>query len=151
MQKIVDISYQKEEFKKIISIKQIEEWSKEIIKQVRMENIFFSIFFCDDQTMTDLNKNYRNIDKTTDVLSFSQIEGEEIIWTNKKFIGDIVISMPQAVRQSEEIGKPALSEVKFLILHGFLHLLGYDHETDNGEMDKIQKDIYLKISGETIE
>ena len=151
MQKIVDISYQKEEYKKIISIRQIEEWSKEIINQVRLENIFFSIFFCDDQTMTDLNKNYRDIDKTTDVLSFSQLEGEEIIWTNKKFIGDIVISIPQAVRQSEEIGKTALSEVKFLILHGFLHLLGYDHETDDGEMDKIQKDIYLKISGETIE
>lgn len=151
MQKIVDISYQKEEYKKIISIKQIEEWSKEIINQVRLENIFFSIFFCDDQTMTDLNKNYRDIDKTTDVLSFSQLEGEEIIWTNKKFIGDIVISMPEAVRQSEEIGKTALSEVKFLILHGFLHLLGYDHETDDGEMDKIQKEIFMKISGETIE
>jgi len=100
--------------------------------------------------MTELNKNYRDIDKTTDVLSFSQIEGEEIIWTNKKFIGDIVISMPQAVRQSEEIGKPAQSEVKLLILHGFLHLLGYDHETDDGEMDTIQKE-YLKMLGETIE
>ncbi|HNZ26513.1 MAG TPA: rRNA maturation RNase YbeY [Spirochaetota bacterium] len=150
MQKIVDISYQKEEYKKIISIKEIEEWSKEIIAQARLENVFFSIFFCDDKTMTELNKNYRDIDKTTDVLSFSQIEGEEIIWTNKKFIGDIVISMPQAVRQSEEIGKPAQSEVKLLILHGFLHLLGYDHETDDGEMDTIQKE-YLKMLGETIE
>ena len=93
----------------------------------------FSIAFVSDRRMKELNTFFRAKSETTDVLSFPQ-EPDEFD-PDKSNLGDIVISVEQAQRQAEKIGLTLEGEIKQLILHGALHLCGYDHETDNGEMN----------------
>lgn len=84
-----------------------------------------SITFCDQSRIRELNRLYRGIDSPTDVLSFPLEE--------EKWLGDIIISVPQAIKQAEEFGHSFERELYFLIVHGFLHLLGYDHEMKEQE------------------
>ena len=93
----------------------------------------FSVAFISDSRMKELNKLFRDKNSTTDVLSFPH-EPDEFD-PDKNNFGDIVISVEQAQRQAEENGLTLEGEIKQLILHGVLHLCGYDHETDNGEMN----------------
>ena len=88
-----------------------------------------SIAFVDDDAMTSLNRKFRKKNKTTDVLTFP---GDD------RFLGDIVISLDQARRQAVSEKHSVATEVRYLILHGVLHALGYDHETDNGEMNEVE-------------
>lgn len=97
-----------------------------------------SVTFVDDARIHALNKQHRNIDKATDVLSFPL--GENGVYdtnpeTGAKMLGDIVISMERAVQQAEEYGHPLQREVAFLTVHSMLHLLGYDHV--NGGLEAV--------------
>jgi probable rRNA maturation factor len=83
-----------------------------------------------DQEIRTLNRKYRRIDKATDVLSFPAAEIAEGL------AGDLVISLETALRQAGERGHPLEMEIKVLLLHGLLHLAGYDHEADNGTMHR---------------
>lgn len=89
-----------------------------------------SVTVVDDETIHGINKEYRNVDRPTDVISFPSEEGEEIIAPPDGFLGDLVISYPRAVAQAEEYGHSVRRELSFLAVHGTLHLLGYDHMTD---------------------
>lgn len=93
----------------------------------------FSVAFVSDKRMMELNKFFRGKDSTTDVLSFPH-EPDEFDKDDANF-GDIVISVEQAQRQAKENKLTLENEIKELILHGVLHLCGYDHETDDGEMN----------------
>ena len=93
----------------------------------------FSVAFVSDRRMKELNNFFRSKDATTDVLSFPH-EPEEFD-PNSNNLGDIVISAEQASKQGGENGLSLDDEIRQLILHGLLHLCGYDHETDNGEMN----------------
>ena len=89
-----------------------------------------------------LNRQYRGVDRTTDVLSFSMLEGEtpspkEMEGGPPLSLGDIVISAPQAMRQAEEIGHPLEDELVFLTVHGILHIIGHDHEAGPAEARKM--------------
>ena len=103
-----------------------------------------AIAFVSDRKMRQLNKEFRGKDKTTDVLSFP-FEADEFD-TGKDFLGDIVISLEQAARQSAENGFDLVTEIKQLILHGILHLCGYDHETDDGEMNRRELELRAKLN-----
>ena len=92
-----------------------------------------TVAFVPDSRMKQLNEMFRGKDSTTDVLSFPH-EPDEFD-PDKDNLGDIVISVEQAQKQAVENGLTLESEVKQLILHGLLHLCGYDHETDNGQMN----------------
>lgn len=94
---------------------------------------FASVAFVSDSRMRTLNRDFREKNKTTDVLSFP-FEPDEFE-QDSNFLGDIVISAEQAARQASENGLTFDEEVRQLILHGILHLCGYDHETDSGEMN----------------
>lgn len=105
----------------------------------------FSVAFVSDRRMKELNSFFRGKDSTTDVLSFRH-EPDEFASTgdqasvtgggeNAHSLGDIVISAEQAQRQAAENGLALETEIKQLIVHGVLHLCGYDHETDRGEMN----------------
>lgn len=85
-----------------------------------------------DQVIRDLNQQYRNIDHTTDVLSFP--DGDELP-SGRRLLGEIVISVDAARRQGADLGHGEIRELCELALHGTLHLLGYDHERDQGEMN----------------
>ena len=88
-----------------------------------------SVTVVDDETIHGINKEYRNVDRPTDVISFPSEEGEEILAPPDGFLGDLVISYPRAVAQAEEYGHSITREFCFLVAHSMLHLLGYDHMT----------------------
>jgi probable rRNA maturation factor len=87
-----------------------------------------SVLLCDDLTIRELNRLYRQEDHPTDVLSFSMVEGEPIKGS-PSVLGDIVISLPTAIRQAATHQHEPLEEVTVLLAHGLLHLLGFDHRT----------------------
>ncbi len=88
--------------------------------------------------MRTLNRQYRGRDKTTDVLAFSLREGA-FSHIQPEVLGDIVIAVPTAARQAAEAGHPLGREIEVLLVHGLLHLLGYDHERGNAEERKMKR------------
>ena len=109
-----------------------------------------SVTFTDNEQIKELNKNYRNKNSATDVLSFPMFDDfTNIEMVNDIPLGDIVISLERAAKQGYEIGHSIYHEVAFLCVHSTLHLLGYDHETskaDEKEMFRKQKEI-MEIMG----
>ena len=103
-----------------------------------------SLSIVDDQEMHELNLRYRSVDRTTDVLSFP-LEDERP--KEPCLLGDIVVSAPQAVRQAEEYGHSLLREMSFLVVHGTLHLIGYDHLTpaEDEEMQRLQEEVLASL------
>ncbi len=89
-----------------------------------------SIVLCDDATIHPLNRDYRGKDKPTDVLSFAQREGE-FAFLEDNLLGDVIISMDTTIRQATERGHSTETELRVLLVHGILHLLGYDHIEDD--------------------
>lgn len=86
-----------------------------------------SILLADDEGISILNKQYRGIDGPTDVLAFSQREADSDFAGHGDLLGDVVISVETAIRQAAERGVDLDSEIDVLLVHGLLHLLGYDH------------------------
>ena len=103
----------------------------------------FSVAFVNDGRMKQLNELFRGKKTTTDVLSFPH-EPDEFD-PDKDNLGDIVISAEQAAKQAAENGLSLEAEIKQLILHGVLHLCGYDHETDDGEMNALELELRDKL------
>ena len=116
----------------------LERWERFVtraLKVVPAETESVTVAFVSDRTMGELNRMWRHKSGTTDVLSFpaiTDIPGEEAT------LGDIVISIDRAAEQARDNGLAIESEIEQLILHGLLHLCGYDHETDDGEMDRLE-------------
>jgi probable rRNA maturation factor len=117
-----------------LETKPIRTFAESLIATVReAKGHEFSIAFVSDRRMTELNNFFRGKDATTDVLSFPHEPDEFDPDSNN--LGDIVISVEQAKKQSSENGLALEAEIRQLILHGLLHLCGYDHESDSGEMN----------------
>lgn len=114
--------------------RRLRPWIERIVGGLAAESDSFVVRFVSDREMRQLNRVYRNKDKTTDVLSFP---GEES--PDGHHLGDVVVSVPTARRQAREQGHSVDRELKVLILHGLLHCQGYDHETDDGEMERVEK------------
>ena len=112
-----------------------EQFAQEAAEQLAGGK-YATIVFVSDKKMKELNRDFRGKNTTTDVLSFPYERDE--FETDEHFLGDIVVSLEQAARQAAENGLTLELEVKQLILHGILHLLGYDHETDQGEMNELE-------------
>jgi probable rRNA maturation factor len=101
-----------------------------------------TIAFVSDRSMRELNRMWRHKQGTTDVLSFPAEPDE---FETNDSLGDVVISVEQATRQAKENGLTFDGEIAQLILHGVLHLCGYDHETDKGEMNKLELRLRRKL------
>jgi len=97
-----------------------------------------AVVLAGDRTLRSLNARYRGKDKPTDVLSFPGPGGEA-------GLGDVVISLDTAERNARALGRTLPQEVDVLALHGFLHVLGYDHETDDGTMDRLERRLRRKL------
>jgi len=93
-----------------------------------------SILLCDDESIRRLNRRYRKKNRATDVLAFPMQEGEGPI-VHPGLLGDVVISLPTAIVQAAAHDRPIVDEVTFLLAHGLLHLLGYDHATKREELE----------------
>ena len=111
--------------------------SRESRVQSPKSKVELSVLFCGDARMRRLNRVYRGKDRATDVLAFPAGSGA--------LLGDIVVSVPYASRQARRCGERPSREIDRLLLHGYLHLLGYDHETDTGEMDALEARARLRL------
>lgn len=107
------------------------------------EDAEISVLICDGETIHELNRDYRHVDAPTDVLSFALNEGEDDIPEEEKVLGDIVINLDRAVDQAKEFGHSKEREMAYLSVHGFLHILGYDHydPEEKKAMRKAEEDI----------
>lgn len=113
---------------------------KEVIEKVKNPSV--SLTLTNDEELHKLNKEYRNIDETTDVLSFPTNEDDAEVFEG--MLGDIMISVDYAQRVADEYGEPVEREIAFLLTHGIMHLVGYDHEVSEkveNEMLDIQEGI----------
>ena len=106
-----------------------------------------TISVVDDEEIHRMNREYRGVDRPTDVLSFPAAEGDAFPAIPDAFLGDIAISLPRAEMQAEEYGHSLLRELTFLTVHGMLHLLGYDHmmDEDRARMCARQDEILEKM------
>jgi probable rRNA maturation factor len=149
MKQFLTSSFENDKFKEKIDEKKIIRWIKNILKELKKENKSVSIQFVSSKTIKNLNKKYRNKDYITDILSFSQLLGEKIDFINSNFLGDIVICVPYVAKFVKDEGHSMETEINYLLLHGILHLIGYDHENgnDDGKMMKLQNRIFKKLTG----
>ena len=104
------------------------------IEKENLNNVSFNLIIVDNNYIHELNKNYRGIDRETDVITFAlEDEDSVIVPDDERVLGDIYISIDKAKLQAEEFGHSLLRELSFLAVHGFYHLLGYDHQTKEEE------------------
>lgn len=108
-----------------------------------LENVMFNVIIIDNDKIQEINREYRNIDKVTDVISFALEDDKQIKNQNIRILGDIYISIDKARQQAKDYGHSLKRELSFLTTHGFLHLLGYDHIEKEDE--KVMFDLQEKI------
>ncbi|WP_276789601.1 rRNA maturation RNase YbeY [Veillonella magna] len=95
-----------------------------------------SVLLCDNKRIHELNREYRHIDRPTDVLSFALNEGDEVNGeAESQLLGDLVISLERTAEQAKEYGHPFERELAYLTVHGCLHILGYDHMTEEDKKE----------------
>lgn len=112
----------------------LEEVLMFAMKKEKLEDTSFDVIFVDNSYIHELNKNYRNIDRETDVITFALEDDDTIInGSGERMLGDIYISLDKAHSQAKEYGHSFKRELSFLAVHGFYHLLGYDHMTEEEE------------------
>lgn len=127
-----------------LDLTSFERFVDEVIAAIEETNRGeFDVAFVSDERMKELNKIFRGKDSTTDVLSFPH--EPQPFEPATKHLGDIVISAGQAAKQAAENDLSLEGEIKQLILHGVLHLCGYDHEADNGEMNARELELREKL------
>lgn len=117
-----------------VDVRRLRPWLAALLAELAPQARSFGVRFVGDVSMRALNRDFRGKDSTTDVLSFPGGETPDG-W----YLGDVVVSVPAARRQAAERAHPVGREVRLLLLHGVLHCLGHDHETDAGEMDRLER------------
>ena len=107
-----------------------------------------SVMLADDETVHGLNRQYRGIDKPTNVLSFPIRDGGAAVQGMPALLGDVVLGYETVRAEAEAAGKPLAHHVSHLIIHGVLHLVGYDHETDSdaAEMEPLETAILARLN-----
>jgi len=131
-----------------LDLSQIRKDAGLILKKLGKEEAMASLLFVNDAAIRKFNLQFRKINKATDVLSFPG--GDPLPGTTGEWLGDIVISVETAVRQAEQIGHSRDREILFLMIHGLLHLLGWDHERSPSEAKKmygLQRKLLKQLMG----
>ena len=129
--------------KEEVKEKDIENVCKITFKKLDVKNPMVSITIVDNKKIKEINRDYRNKDSETDVISFAFEEADDYVYPDMRFLGEIYISINKAKSQAEEYGHSLKREICFLTVHGLLHLLGYDHieESDRVVMRKLEEEI----------
>ena len=121
-----------------------QEFTEKAARVIPNQAAGVTVAFVSDRAMRELNRMWRHKQGTTDVLSFPA-EQDEFEKTDGARLGDVVISVEQAARQAKENGLTVEEEIAQLILHGLIHLCGYDHSTDEGEMNRLELRLRRKL------
>ncbi len=125
---LVDEAYQDK-----VDVADLEEVVRRTLAKEGLRSAALTLVITDDDRVRELNRAYRGVDATTDVLSFPMQEGEPIPGESEPYLGDVVIAFPVAQEQAQAYGHSVQEELRLLTVHGVLHLLGYDHETPEEE------------------
>jgi probable rRNA maturation factor len=126
--------------RRAINRSQVAHLAREVLERIGQADATATITFIRDPLMRQLNRDYRGIDAPTDVLSFAYHEsnGETRNESETRHLGDVVISVETAAAYAERLGLTFEREIQTLVIHGILHLAGYDHETDQGQMRRLE-------------
>ena len=156
MKNFVQINYnnieENEEYNKIINTVVKKCFEEEGLDNIK---IYINIILTNPEEIKRINKEYRNIDKETDVLSFPMFQKEEIEGLIKKkenivtdILGDVVISIPRVYEQAEEYNQSFERELSYMVVHGFYHLMGYDHmeEEEKKIMRQKEENVLQKLN-----
>lgn len=119
----------------IEELKVLNDYIKYVVKKLDLDKSEFNIIIVDNEKIHEINKEYRNIDRETDVISFALEDNMDVKYTDFRLLGDIYISIDKVKSQAREYGHSELREICFLATHGILHLLGYDHMEPNQEKE----------------
>ena len=130
---MIEIALQNPRRYRSLERSRLRSWLAGLLDDLVPQAQSFGVRFVNDSDMQQLNRDFRGKDVPTDVLSFPGGES-----TEGYHLGDVVISIPTARRQALEGGIAEQRELRTLLIHGALHCLGYDHETDEGEMDRLE-------------
>ena len=124
-----------------VDTKRAAQLARAVLNCIGEEDAALTISFIRDRQMRQLNRDYRGLDAPTDVLSFAYYESADEIENAEtaQHLGDLVISVETAERYACELGLSFAREIEHLVIHGALHLAGYDHETDDGEMNRLER------------
>ena len=129
---------------KVEELNILEEYIEHVTKKLDIEKAIFNIILVDTKEIQKINKDYRKIDKPTDVISFALEDNSTFKNPVARMLGDIYICIPIAYEQAENYGHSRIREICFLATHGILHLLGYDH------MKKEEEEIMFNLQEELL-
>lgn len=118
---------------KINELEIIEKLINYAIEHEKLNNLEFNIIIVDNEKIHEINRDFRGIDRPTDVITFALEDNEDFPEMDIRVLGDIYISIDKVKGQAIEYGHSFLRELSFLTIHGFLHLLGYDHMNEDEE------------------
>lgn len=129
--------------KEIKEIDKLNMYMEFVINKLKLNTAIFNIIFVSNEEIHDINREYRNTDRVTDVISFALEDNKDIVYDGFRLLGDIYIAIDVAYDQAIEYNHSREREVCFLATHGLLHLLGYDHMTidEEKEMFGIQEEL----------
>ena len=128
---------------KIDELKELKDFINFALNYLKLKNVEFNIIIIDNERIHEMNKQYRGIDRETDVITFALEDHKDIEYEDVRLLGDVYISIDKARSQAVEYGHSLRREISFLAIHGLLHLLGYDHM--NEEDEKVMFDLQEKI------
>ena len=121
----------------------LNNYVKYVCDKLDLDKCEFNIIIVDNEKIHQINREYRNVDRDTDVISFAMEDNMDIKYEDFRLLGDIYISIDKCYSQAEEYGHSKVREICFLATHGILHLLGYDHmnEDDEVKMFSLQNEL----------
>ena len=124
----------------ILELDTLNDYVKYVVKELELDKCEFNIIIVDNKRIHEINREYRNVDRETDVISFALEDNMDIKYDDFRLLGDIYISIDKCYSQAEDYGHSNVREICFLATHGILHLLGYDHmeESEEKEMFDLQ-------------
>lgn len=127
----------------VVELDTLNDYVKYVVKNLELEKCEFNVIIVDNERIHEINREYRNVDRETDVISFAMEDNMDVKYDDFRLLGDIYISYDKTKSQALEYGHSVLREICFLATHGILHLLGYDHmeSDDEVEMFKLQDEL----------
>lgn len=127
----------------IEELKDLEELLEFALGYQKLKNVDFNVIIVDEDKILELNRDFRGIDRVTDVISFALEDYDDIKYEDYRLLGDIYICSKKIFSQASEYGHSVKRELSFLAIHGLLHLLGYDHM--NPDDEKVMFDLQEEI------
>ena len=127
----------------ILELDILNDYVNYVVKKLELEKCEFNIIIVDNERIHEINREYRNVDRETDVISFAMEDNMDVKYEDFRLLGDIYISIDKCYSQAEDYGHSRVREICFLATHGILHLLGYDHmnSDDEKEMFDLQHEL----------